>query len=325
MNLLVTGGCGFIGSNFINYIIQTYPDYVIYNIDALYYAGNELNVSQNVRDSNRYFFIKGNIGDKKLVTDVIQDFNIDQIINFAAQSHVDASFGSPLQFTFDNIVGTHTLLECCRTIGKNIKFVHISTDEIYGESQIGSDCVPKNENDNYNPTNPYSATKAAIEMILKSYVQSFDMNIVMTRCNNVYGFGQYPEKLIPKFVKLISEGKKCTIHGTGTNLRAFLHVDDFVKACDLVRLEAKKGEIFNVGSSDEKSIKAVADTIIKILLGNDVNCDDFIEYVEDRNFNDKRYHINCDKIKNILGWKQELFFDDSIGHIVKGYFSTFSS
>ena len=225
INLLVTGGCGFIGSNFINYIFEK-KKYKIINFDAMYYCANENNISSKIRSSQNYILIKGNLCSKDLVNHVLYTYKIDEVVHFAAQSHVQNSFDDSLQFTQDNILGTHTLLECCRKYGKIKKFIHVSTDEVYGESMISIDESKKTEHSILCPTNPYAATKAGAELIAQSYNHSYKMPIIITRGNNVYGPNQYPEKLIPRFIKLLNENKKVTIQGDGSAVRAFLHSYD---------------------------------------------------------------------------------------------------
>ena len=202
-NLLITGGCGFIGSNYINYIFNKYDDFNIINIDAMYYCASENNINKEVRDSERYKLIKGNLCSYDLVYHIVNDYKIDYIIHFAAQSHVQNSFEDALQYTKDNIVGTHNLLEVVRKYGKLIKFIHVSTDEVYGESMIEKNENKKTEESILCPTNPYAATKASAELIAQSYYYSFNIPIIITRGNNVYGTNQYPEKIIPKFIKLL--------------------------------------------------------------------------------------------------------------------------
>ena len=237
------------------------------------------------------------------------------MIHFAAQSHVQNSFEDSLQYTSDNILGTHTLLEVCRKYGKIIKFIHVSTDEVYGESMLLSDEQQKTEESILCPTNPYAATKAGAELIAQSYYHSFKMPIIITRGNNVYGQNQYPEKLIPKFIKLLKENSSVTIQGDGSNVRAFLHVDDVVNAFELVLEKGNIGEIYNIGS-DENQEYTVLD-IAKILINkikNTTDYDKYITYIKDRPFNDKRYYISNKKIKN-LGWTINVDFNDGINKL----------
>ena len=315
MNILVTGGCGFIGSNFINYLIPKYPEYKIVNLDAMYYSASEYNINNNIRNSKNYTFIEGNINDYNLVKYIIQTSKINCIVHFAAQSHVDNSFNNSLQYTDDNVKGTHTLLEVVRKTKPTILFLHFSTDEVYGESEL--DEKPKHEMSLLCPTNPYAASKAAAEMLVNSYKHSYGLRCIITRCNNVYGPNQYPEKLIPKFIKLLKSGEKCTIHGDGSSLRSFINTNDVSAAVDIILHEGKIDEIYNIGShiEDEKSVLEVTEILVKKILGKD-NVDDYIHYVDDRPFNDKRYFITNKKLKK-LGWVQTIDFDTGLNDLLK--------
>lgn len=305
---LVTGGCGFIGSNFLNIIKERHPDIEFVNIDKLDYCSNIHNVNSGVAK-----FIQHNLCNVGILENIVKEYKFDYVFHFAAQSHVDNSFTSPLGFTLDNTYGTHTLIEVCRRHIPNVEFIHFSTDEVYGESKTGE---PFTEDTGVlRPTNPYSASKAAAEMIVRSYIESFDMNIKIIRCNNVYGPNQYPEKLIPKFIRLLKEDKKCTIHGINSaNVRrAFMHVHDVVDAVEVVWKSGKPGEVYNIASDDELSVMDVTKLIIKTLK-NTEEYDEWIEYVEDRPFNDRRYHICAKKLKE-LGWSQKRTREDLVKYI----------
>jgi dTDP-glucose 4,6-dehydratase len=316
MNLLVTGGCGFIGSNFINYYFYENPDARIVNLDAMYYCASETNVTKEIINSDRYTLVRGNLCSMDLIRHVLESNKIDTIIHFAAQSHVQNSFDDSLQYTNDNVLGTHTLLEASRKYGKIVKFIHISTDEVYGESMIKDDEEKKNESTILCPTNPYAATKAAAELIAKSYYFSFKMPIIITRGNNVYGPNQYPEKLIPRFIELLKNDQKVTIQGDGTNLRAFLHVNDVCSALKCIIDRGTIGEIYNIGSDidSEYSVTEIANKLIKLIKNTD-DYDKWISYIEDRPFNDKRYHISNDKLKK-LGWSINVDFDEGLKKLV---------
>ena len=300
-NILVTGGCGFIASNFINTISIQYPHYKIINLDKLDYCSN----IHNVREGSSTF-IKGDIKNRDLVTFLIKEFNFDVVFHFAAQSHVDNSFSDPVMFTYENVCGTHNLLEAFRLKKPSVKFIHFSTDEVYGTWVSGPAFTEK---DMLVPTNPYAASKAAAEMIVQSYIKSFNMDIKIIRCNNVYGPNQYPEKLIPKFISLLKNNKKCTLHGTNSSSvkRAFIHVDDVTNAVMMVHEKGLPGEVYNISSEYELSVLDITKTIIKAIKG-DVDIQDWIENVQDRPFNDNRYFINSDKLTN-LGWRQEKDID----------------
>lgn len=314
LNLLITGGCGFIGSNFINHIFYRNLEIKIINFDALYYCASKENVNEDIRKSDRYIFVEGNLVSEDLVNFVLTTYNIDTVIHFAAQSHVDNSFNGSLQYTKDNILGTHTLLECCRKYNKINKFIHVSTDEVYGESMLGG--LKKTEETILCPTNPYASTKAGAELIAQSYYHSFKMPIIITRGNNVYGRNQYPEKLIPKFIKQLKENTKVTIQGSGDNLRSFLHVSDVCTAFELILTNGKIGEIYNIGSDEntEYSVMQVAHLLIKLIKDTDQS-DDWITYIEDRPFNDKRYFISNQKLKDI-GWQIKIDFLNGIKELI---------
>jgi dTDP-glucose 4,6-dehydratase len=315
-NLLITGGCGFIGSNFINYIFDR-TDYNIINLDAMYYCASENNIKEEIRNNSRYKLIKGNLCSYDLVRHIINDYQIDYVIHFAAQSHVQNSFEDSLQYTKDNIEGTHTLLEVCRRYKNIKKFVHVSTDEVYGESMIDDDENKKTENSILCPTNPYAATKAGAELIAQSYYHSFKMPIIITRGNNVYGPNQYPEKLIPRFIELLRDDKKVTIQGDGSNIRAFLHSHDVARAFEIILEKGKVGEIYNIGSDEnqEYTVLQVAKLLIE-KIKNTKDHNDWITYIEDRPFNDKRYYISNQKIKD-LGWSIDINFEDGINDLLE--------
>jgi dTDP-glucose 4,6-dehydratase len=311
-NLLVTGGCGFIGSNFINYYFYKNPTINLINIDALYYAADIDNIDKEIQDSSNYIFIKGNITSSDLIDYVLENYKIDIILNFAAQSHVQNSFENSLQYTKDNILGTHVLLECCRKYKKIHKFIHVSTDEVYGESMLDIDEQHKTEHSILCPTNPYAATKACAEFMAQSYIHSYNMPIIITRGNNVYGKNQYPEKLIPLFIKQLKENKKVTIHGDGSCVRAFLHVFDVCMAFELILMKGVIGEVYNIGCDDnmEYSIMDIAKFLIKKIKNTD-DFENYIEYVDDRPFNDKRYYISNKKLKD-LGWTVTIQFEKGV-------------
>ena len=227
-NMLITGGCGFIGSNFINYIFDKFDGNII-NIDKINYCSNETNIDETIRNNERYIIIKGCLSNYKLVLDTLNKYNIDIIIHFAAQSHVSLSYTNTDDFINDNILSSYRLLEAIKDYGKVKLFINMSTDEVYGESQI-DEATPKTENSHLNPTNPYSSSKACVEMISKSYYHSYKIPLITLRCNNVYGKYQYYEKVIPKFINLLKNNKKITIEGTGENKRTFIHTFDVCNA-----------------------------------------------------------------------------------------------
>ena len=315
-NLLVTGGCGFIGSNFINYYLDRNPDVRIINLDALYYCANINNIREQHRQKANYTMIKGNICSTDLVTHILNFYEIDSVIHFAAQSHVCNSFTDSFQYTKDNIMGTHNLLECCRLYGCIKRFIHVSTDEVYGESLLEKFEDHKTEQSVLCPTNPYAATKAGAELIAQSYCHSFKMPIIITRGNNVYGPNQYPEKLIPKFIQQLGNNQKVTIHGQGITQRAFLHSLDTVKAFDLILRKGALGEIYNIGCDEgmEYSVLEVAKILIKMIKNTD-DYQQWIEFIEDRPFNDRRYYISNQKLKN-LGWDIQINFEEGLKKLI---------
>ena len=323
MAILVTGGCGFIGSNYINALLRTKLfngkvfDYVI-NIDKLDYCSAEDNVDVGDAEA-KYIFVKGSVCDKDLVQSIFEKYNIEYVVHFAAQTHVDNSFDNSIHYTIDNILGTHQLLECCRLYGRgNIKrFIHMSTDEVYGELST-IHCKDSDETALLNPTNPYAATKAGAEFIVRSYYYSYNIPIVIIRCNNVYGERQYPEKIIPKFITLLQENKKLTIHGTGLTRRNFIYIDDVVRAIDIIVAEGVDNNVYNIGSTDEYNVLEIATILLHQMKGDAEKIEDWVEYTKDRNFNDFRYAIDTTKL-NAIGWKKSVHFHDGIQRTVEWY------
>ena len=326
MAILVTGGCGFIGSNYINALLRTKLfngvafDYVI-NIDKLDYCSAEDNVIES--SDAKYIFVKGSVCDNELLRTLFDTYAIEYIVHFAAQTHVDNSFDNSIDYTTDNILGTHQLLECCRLYGKgNIKrFIHMSTDEVYGELST-IHCKDSDETALLNPTNPYAATKAGAEFIVRSYYYSYNIPIVIIRCNNVYGERQYPEKIIPKFITLLKENKKLTIHGTGLTRRNFIYIDDVVRAIDIIVAEGIDNNVYNIGSTDEYNVIEIATILLHQMKGGcdsgDEKIEDWVEYTKDRNFNDFRYAIDTTKL-NAIGWKKSVPFHEGIQKTVEWY------
>ena len=306
VNLLVTGGCGFIGSNFINFYFPKQKINKLVNLDAMYYCADKNNIDESIRKNPNYVLIEGNLCDEQLIKETLIQHQITHIIHFAAQSHVQNSFEDSLIFTKDNVLGTHILLECVRKYNKVIKLIHVSTDEVYGESMNIVDEKHKTEHSVLCPTNPYAATKAGAELIAQSYCHSYKMPIIITRGNNVYGPNQYPEKLIPRFIKLLKENKKVTIQGEGKSVRAFLHAYDTAKAFEFILEKGSIGEIYNIGCDEgmEYSVMDIAKILIKTIKKTE-DYERWIEYIEDRPFNDQRYYISNQKVKD-LGWNIEI-------------------
>ena len=262
-----------------------------------------------IADLPNYKFVKGNICSSELVSYVLKEEKIDTIMHFAAQTHVDNSFGNSFQFTENNIMGTHVLLESAKVCGIK-RFIHVSTDEVYGEQHMNQDAM--DEEQVLEPTNPYAATKAGAEFMAKSYHRSFNMPIIITRGNNVYGPHQFPEKLIPKFINQISRGKAVTMHGTGQNMRNFLYVEDVARAFEIVLFKGVVGQIYNIGGTQErKNIEVTKDLLALSGYITPEQQQTMITYVEDRAFNDLRYHINSDKLA-ALGWKELVKWEDGL-------------
>lgn len=314
MRLLVTGGYGFIGSHFINHYFPKGVEALI-NVDAMYYCANEENVEQAIRRDPCYHFVHGNLQDIDFVRRVLTTYQPTHVIHFAAQSHVQRSFDDSLAFTYDNVLGTHILIECCRVYGKIQRFIHVSTDEVYGESMNTTEEQHKTEKSILCPTNPYAATKAAAELIVQAYAHSYKMPIIITRGNNVYGPNQYPEKVIPRFIQQLKQGEKVTIQGNGSAVRGFLHARDTAAAFAVILERGVLGEIYNIGTEEECSVLDLAKTLIRLIRGVD-EVDEWITYIEDRPFNDQRYYISNEKLKG-LGWSVQMDFLEGLKELIQ--------
>jgi dTDP-glucose 4,6-dehydratase len=306
MNILITGGAGFIGSNFVRFMVEKYPESMIINYDKLTYASDLKNL-QGIKDRKNYKFVKGDICDFKLLEKTLK--NVDCVIHLAAESHVDNSIGNSLVFTMSNTYGTHVLLEASR-LNKVKKVIHVSTDEVYGDIETGS----FKENDSLNPNNPYSASKAAAEMIVRSYYKTYKLPNIIVRGNNVYGQFQFPEKIIPRFITSLLEGKKVPLHGDGSNIRTYIYIKDFLNALDVVFNNGAYGEIYNIGTADEISNIELTKLILK-KLNKDQS---YINFTTDRPFNDKRYSIDLTKISS-LGWRQQYSLQQGLIETIEWY------
>eukprot|EP00928_Gymnodinium_smaydae_P004058 TRINITY_DN1141_c0_g1_i2.p1 TRINITY_DN1141_c0_g1~~TRINITY_DN1141_c0_g1_i2.p1 ORF type:complete len:707 (+),score=135.18 TRINITY_DN1141_c0_g1_i2:49-2121(+) len=302
--ILVTGAAGFIASNFVNMLGTEYPAYRIIGFDALKYCASVNNIDESLRRSSRFKIIQGDIRSSDFVSHILRVENVDTVIHFAAQTHVDNSFGNSASFTQVNVEGTHNLLECCKAYGKIRRFIHVSTDEVYGENP---DMKHMKEHSVIDPTNPYAATKAAAEMICRSYLYSFRLPVIMTRGNNVYGERQFPEKLIPKFCLLALRDQPLWIHGDGKQQRSFLHAADTARAFLTILHKGTTGEIYNIGTTQDRSVLQVAEDILKLV----PNTKSKIQHVEDRKFNDQRYFIDPSKLE-ALGWKPQVQWEDGL-------------
>ena len=309
-NILVTGGAGFIGSNFVRYMLNKYQDYKIINLDLLTYAGN-IKSLDDIKDNPNYLFVKGDIADNKLVDKIVSENKIDVIINFAAESHVDRSITNPDIFVKTNVLGTQNLLEVAKKY-KIKKFFQISTDEVYGS--LGKTGF-FTEKTSLSPNSPYSASKAGADLLVMAYHHTFGLNVNITRCSNNYGPYQFPEKLIPLFITNALADKQVPLYGDGLNIRDWLFVEDHCSAIDTVLHKGKNGEIYNVGGNNEKTNKYITDTILKYL-GKD---NSLIKYVADRLGHDRRYAIDATKIKEDLGWQPKYKFEQAIEKTIEWY------
>jgi len=307
MKLLVTGGLGFIGSNFILNVLKN-TNFEILNVDAEFYGSNHYNLIE-VENSPKYSFVKGDITDKKLMENLISE--CDCVVNFAAESHVDRSILDPSPFLNSNIFGTFTILDIIKNQKKRL--VHVSTDEVYGTILQGS----ATEKTRFNPSSPYSATKASAELLINSYVKTYGVDAVITRCTNNYGPRQFNEKLIPKTIGLCDENKKIPVYGTGTSIRDWIHVEDHCKAIMLVLEKGKGGESYNISSSNEVDNLTLVTKILEILNKSKEN----IQFVKDRPGEDIRYSLDSTKIHEKLGWKPKINFDEGLEKTIQWYVS----
>jgi len=312
--ILVTGGCGFVGSHMVIHLVKNYPNFFILNLDKLDYCASTKLLS-SVENEKNYEFVKGDILDTSLVNFLLKKYRITAIIHFAAQTHVDNSFGNSLMFTTNNVLGVHTLLECSKQYGKLERFVHVSTDEVYGQSAYSGQGAVESQT-MLQPTNPYAASKAGAEHIVMSYYKSWKFPIIITRSNNIYGPHQYPEKVIPKWICRLDRGLKCPIHGDGSHARAFMYVDDVVAAYDLVLQKGTIGEIYNFQSAVEITNLELSSRVAKAC-GKE-NAEEWREFVVDRAFNDQRYHVDGSKLFE-LGWKENVSFEEGLKRTVDWY------
>mmetsp|Transcript_9492 Transcript_9492/g.21741 ORF Transcript_9492/g.21741 Transcript_9492/m.21741 type:complete len:350 (-) Transcript_9492:270-1319(-) len=309
-NILLTGGAGFIASHVCNFLTKKYPQYKIVCLDILDRCATLKNLAPAMSLPN-FEFVHGDIGNLDLVNYLMKSQNIDTVMHFAAQSHVDNSFGNSMEFTKTNVLGTHVLLEAARKF--NIKrFIHVSTDEVYGDV-MGEGAV---EQSLLEPTNPYSCSKAAAEFITKAYVRSYNLPVIITRGNNVYGPQQFPEKVVPKFILRLLRDQPCCLHGEGQTVRNYIHVDDVVSAFDTVLHKGVNDEIYNIGTDFEISIEELAKQIIKTMGMGPV--EKYLMKVEDRHINDKRYAINPTKLRE-LGWEPKISFEEGLKGTIEWY------
>lgn len=309
MKLLVTGGAGFIGSNFILYILKEHEDWEVVNLDLLTYAGNLANLKA-VEDNPRYSFVKGDIADRSRV-DEVMDGGIDAVINFAAESHVDRSIIDPDTFIRTNVLGTNVLLNAAKEHGVG-RFVQISTDEVYGS--LGPEGL-FTEDSPLDPTSPYSASKTSADLLALAYFMTFDFPAMVTRCSNNYGPFQFPEKLIPLFITNAMEDKPLPLYGDGMNVRDWIHVDDHSRAVEVVLIEGRPGEVYNVGGNSERTNIDITRHILKAL-GKD---ESLIRFVKDRPGHDRRYAIDSRKLQQELNWGPRYSFKVGMEETVAWY------
>ena len=307
MKILVTGGLGFIGSNFVRHIADKDKDKAemeIIVVDALRYGSNE----NNLKDLEyEYKFVRGNICDYELMCELVK--NVDAIVNFAAETHVDRSISNPYAFVESNVKGTCTVLEAIRRVNQEAKLVHVSTDEVYGDIEKGS----FKEDDMLKPSSPYSASKASADLFVLAYVRTYGLNAVITRCTNNYGMYQFPEKLIPKTIIRAKQGMKIPVYGTGKNVRDWIYVKDHCEAINIILEKGNRGEIYNISSGDERSNLEVVTEILDSL-----GKEDLIEFVEDRPGHDIRYSLDSSKVRE-LGWKCRHKFEEGLKETIEWY------
>jgi dTDP-glucose 4,6-dehydratase len=329
MAVLITGGAGFIGSNFIPYFLKEHQDILIVNLDKLTYAG-ELSNLEAIKDHPNYTFVEGDICNRDLVKKLFKEYNFQGVIHFAAESHVDNSIEGPEAFIRTNVLGTFTLLDVarqfwmnapfqCKEAHLNSRFHHISTDEVYGS--LGETGL-FTEKTAYAPNSPYSASKASSDFVVRSYFHTYGMNVVTTNCSNNYGSKQHDEKLIPTIIRRAISNESIPIYGDGKNVRDWLYVLDHCKGIDLVYQKGKKGEMYNIGGKNEKTNLYIANTICEILdevLPQEVSYKESITFVSDRPGHDFRYAIDASKIQNELGWEADENFETGIRKTIDWY------
>ena len=318
MNILVTGGAGFIGSNFIFYMAEAHPEYRLVCFDALTYAGN-LQTLESIMGKPNFVFIKGDIANRETVFELFEKEaslhgGIDFVVNFAAESHVDRSIEDPRIFLHTNIIGTHVLMDACRKFGIQ-RFHQVSTDEVYGDLPLGRHDLFFTEETPLNTSSPYSASKAAADLLVLSYYRTYKLPVTISRCSNNYGPYHFPEKLIPLMISRALSGQTLPVYGKGDNVRDWLYVKDHCNAIDLIIHKGRVGEIYNIGGHNEKTNIEV----VKLIL-NELNMpESLISFITDRPGHDKRYAINPKKIESELGWKSKMAFENGIRYTVRWY------
>ncbi|MGI9950906.1 dTDP-glucose 4,6-dehydratase [Moorellaceae bacterium AZ2] len=311
MKLLITGGAGFIGCNFIRYLLKEHPDWYIVNLDKLTYAGNLENL-KSVENNPCHRFVRGDIADRELVNHLFREEKFDAVANLAAESHVDRSILDPSPFIETNIKGTQVLLEAARQHGVKI-FLQVSTDEVYGSLEPGD--PPFTEESPLKPNSPYSASKAAADLLCRAYFRTYGVPVVITRCSNNYGPYQFPEKFIPVCITNALEGKPIPLYGDGLNIRDWIHVEDHCRALDLVLQKGRPGEVYNIGANNEHTNLEIVKTILK-LMGKP---ESLITFVKDRPGHDRRYAIDAQKIRKELSWEPVKSFEEALSELISWY------
>ncbi|WP_235068991.1 dTDP-glucose 4,6-dehydratase [Turicibacter sp. TJ11] len=311
--ILVTGGAGFIGGNFVHYMVDKYPNYMIVNLDALTYAGN-LETCQPVEGKPNYKFVKGDIADREFIFDLFEKEKFDIVVNFAAESHVDRSVTDPEIFIKTNVLGTQVLMDASRTYGVE-RYHQVSTDEVYGDLPLDRPDLFFTEETPLHTSSPYSASKASADLLVFAYHRTFGLPITISRCSNNYGPYHFPEKLIPLMISRALNDEQLPVYGNGENVRDWLHVYDHCAAIDLILHKGKVGEVYNVGGHNERTNLEVVKTILKALNKPEV----LITYVKDRPGHDLRYAIDPQKLENELGWKPTYNFDTGIQQTIEWY------
>lgn len=310
MKVLVTGGAGFIGSNFVRYMVKKYPEYNIVNLDSLTYAGNLENL-KDIEELSNYKFVKGDIADRQFINQLFKEEKFDYVLNFAAESHVDRSITNPDIFIQTNIQGTQVLLDAVKNAEVK-KYLQVSTDEVYGtlgETGYFTEETPLASN------SPYSSSKAGADLLVRAYHETFGLPVNITRCSNNYGPFHFPEKLIPLMIINALNDKQLPVYGDGLNVRDWLHVEDHCQAIDLVLHKGKNGEVYNVGGNNERTNIEIVKTILKAL----DKPESLIKYVTDRPGHDRRYAIDATKLREELGWSPKYNFDTGIEQTIKWY------
>ena len=313
MKVLVTGGAGFIGGNFVHHMVNKYPDYQIVNLDLLTYAGN-LETLKPVEDKPNYKFVKGDIADEAFIMDLFEKEKFDVVVNFAAESHVDRSIEDPGIFVQTNVMGTRVLLDASRKFGVK-RYHQVSTDEVYGDLPLDRPDLFFTENTPIHTSSPYSASKASADLFVLAYHRTFGTPVTVSRCSNNYGPYHFPEKLIPLMISRALADEELPVYGNGENVRDWLHVSDHCEAIDLIIHKGKVGEVYNIGGHNERTNLQVVQTILKAL----DKPESLIKYVKDRPGHDRRYAIDPTKIHNELGWLPETKFEDGIKKTIKWY------